>query len=243
MNNKFRLDKNAQPEKYEIFIEPDLENEKFTGNESIHLSINKPTKLIKLNSIGLKINNVKLIDSNKEEVYPDIKFDDEHEMVEFNFNQEINSGNYSLYLEFSGILNNSLRGFYMSSYIDEKGESHKIGTTQFERTDARRAFPCFDEPEFKSVFSLSLKVKKELFTVSNSSIKEISEDGEKLTYHFNDSMKMSTYLVAFIMGPFEATDELDVDGTPLRIVYPEGKGELAKFALEVGEFALKYFTN
>ena len=98
MNNKFRLDKNAQPEKYEIFIEPDLENEKFTGNESIHLSINKPTKQIKLNSIGLKINNVKLIDSNKEEVYPDIKFDDEHEMVEFNFNQEINSGNYSLFL-------------------------------------------------------------------------------------------------------------------------------------------------
>ena len=64
MNNKFRLDKNAQPEKYEIFIEPDLENEKFTGNESIHLSINKPTKQIKLNSIGLKINNVKLINSN-----------------------------------------------------------------------------------------------------------------------------------------------------------------------------------
>ena len=243
MNNKFRLDKNAQPEKYEIFIEPDLENEKFTGNESIHLSINKPTKQIKLNSIGLKINNVKLINSNKEEVYPDIKFDDEHEMVEFNFNQEINSGNYSLYLEFSGILDNSLRGFYMSTYIDEKGESHKIGTTQFESTDARRAFPCFDEPEFKSVFSLSLKVKKELFTVSNSSIKEISEDGEKLTYHFNDSMKMSTYLVAFIMGPFEATDEIDVDGTPLRIVYPEGKGELAKFALDVGEFSLKYFTN
>ena len=243
MINKFRLDKNSQPEKYEIFIEPDLENEKFTGNEYIKLSIKKPTKQIKLNSIGLKINNVKLINSNKEEVYPGIKFDDKHEMVEFNFDKEINSGDYSLYLEFSGILDNSLRGFYMSTYVDEKGESHKIGTTQFESTDARRAFPCFDEPEFKSVFSLSLKVKKELFTVSNSSIKKISEDGEKITYHFNDSMKMSTYLVAFIMGPFEATDELDVDGTPLRIVYPEGKGELAKFALDVGEFALKYFTN
>ena len=59
MINKFRLDKNTQPEKYEIFIEPDLDNEKFTGNESIKLSIKKPTKQIKLNSIGLKINNVK----------------------------------------------------------------------------------------------------------------------------------------------------------------------------------------
>ena len=76
MNNKFRLDKNAQPEKYEIFIEPDLENEKFTGNESIHLSINKPTKQIKLNSIGLKINNVKLIDFWGSDLFNDSHFDD-----------------------------------------------------------------------------------------------------------------------------------------------------------------------
>ena len=243
MKNKFRLDKYAIPEKYEIFIEPDLENEKFIGNETIHLEINKPTKQIKLNTIGLKITNPKLLDANESEYIPEIKFDEEHEMVEFNFNKEIGIGNFSLYLEFSGILDNSLRGFYMSNYVDEKGESHRIGTTQFESTDARRAFPCFDEPEFKSVYALKLKIKKDLFTVSNSSIKEIYEDGDKLVYQFNDTMKMSTYLVAFIMGPFEATNEVDVDGTPLRIVYPEGKGELAKFALEVGEFALKYFSD
>ena len=243
MKNKFRLDKYAIPEKYEIFIEPDLENEKFIGNETINLEINKPTKQIKLNTIGLKITNPKLFDESRSEYIPEVKFDEKHEMVEFNFNEEIGIGNFSLYLEFSGILDNSLRGFYMSNYVDEKGESHRIGTTQFESTDARRAFPCFDEPEFKSVYALKLKIKKDLFTVSNSSIKEIYEDGDKLVYQFNDTMKMSTYLVAFIMGPFEATNEVDVDGTPLRIVYPEGKGELAKFALEVGEFALKYFSD
>ena len=67
MKNKFRLDKYALPEKYEIFIEPDLENEKFIGNETIHLEINKPTKQIKLNTIGLKITNPKLLDANKSE--------------------------------------------------------------------------------------------------------------------------------------------------------------------------------
>ena len=159
MKNKFRLDNYALPEKYEIFIEPDLENEKFNGHETIQLEINKPTKQIKLNTIGLKIINPKLFDSSNFEHIPEIKFDEEHEMVEFNFNKEIGVGNFSLYLEFSGILDNSLRGFYMSTYIDEKGESHRIGTTQFESTDARRAFPCFDEPEFKSIYSLKLKLK------------------------------------------------------------------------------------
>jgi len=243
MKNKFRLEKYAMPEKYEIFIEPDLDNEKFTGNERIHIHIKEPTQQIKLNSIGLKISNSKLIDNNNNEHIPDINFDNEHEIVEFNFNQEIREGKYILYLEFSGILDNSLRGFYMSTYQDSVGKLHKIGTTQFESTDARRAFPCFDEPEFKSIFSVQLKVPKNLFTVSNSSInKTINEDG-KLIYKFNDTIKMSTYLVAFIMGPFEATDELIVDGTPLRIVYPEGKKDLSKFALEVGKFALEYFSD
>lgn len=243
MKNKFRLEKYALPEKYEIFLEPDLENEKFSGSEFIDLSINESTNQIKLNSIGLDITNSKLLDKDGNEFIPEIKFDKEHEIVEFNFKNEIDNGKYKLYLEFSGVLNNSLRGFYMSTYKDPNGKSHKIGTTQFESTDARRAFPCFDEPEFKSIFSIKIKVPKKLFTVSNSSIKNISDEGDNLIYEFNDTIKMSTYLVAFIMGPFEATDELNVDGIPLRIVYPEGKGSLSKYALEVGEFALKYFSD
>ncbi len=243
MKNKFRLEKYALPKKYEIFIEPDLENEKFAGNEKIQIQIKESTNQIKLNSIGLKIYKPKLIDSNNNEYIPEINFDNKHEIVEFNFDQEIKEGAYELYLEFSGILDNSLRGFYMSTYQDPKGKLHKIGTTQFESTDARRAFPCFDEPEFKSIFSIKLKVPKDLFTVSNSSLKNTTNEDNKLIYEFNDTIKMSTYLVAFIMGPFEATDELIVDGTPLRIVFPEGKKDLSKFALDVGEFALKYFTD
>ena len=243
MKNKFRLEKYALPKKYEIFIEPDLENEKFAGNEKIQIQIKESTNQIKLNSIGLKIYKPKLIDSNNNEYIPEINFDNKHEIVEFNFDQEIKEGAYELYLEFSGILDNSLRGFYMSTYQDPKGKLHKIGTTQFESTDARRAFPCFDEPEFKSIFSIKLKVPKDLFTVSNSSLKNTINEDNKLIYEFNDTIKMSTYLVAFIMGPFEATDELIVDGTPLRIVFPEGKKDLSKFALDVGEFALKYFTD
>ncbi|MDH3248857.1 MAG: M1 family metallopeptidase, partial [Acidimicrobiia bacterium] len=119
-----------------------------------------------------------------------------------------------------------------------------IATTQFEATDARRAFPCWDEPDFKAVFSVTLVVPEDLLAVSNTS--EISREpaGEgRVRVSYADTIKMSTYLVAFVVGPFESTDTVDVDGVPLRIIAPRGKGHLTEFALDCGAFCLRYLSD
>ncbi len=119
-----------------------------------------------------------------------------------------------------------------------------LATTQMEATDARRAFPCWDEPDAKAVFGVTLVVPDDLLAISNAGEigREPAGDG-KVAVRFADTMPMSTYLVAFVVGPLVATDPVDVDGKPLRVVHPPGKEHLAGFALEVGSFALRYFTE
>ena len=119
-----------------------------------------------------------------------------------------------------------------------------LATTQMEATDARRAFPCWDEPDAKAVFGVTLVVPDDLLAISNAGEvgREPAGDG-KVAVRFADTMPMSTYLVAFVVGPLAATDPVDVDGKPLRVVCPVGKEHLADFALEVGEFALRFFTD
>ena len=119
-----------------------------------------------------------------------------------------------------------------------------LATTQMEATDARRAFPCWDEPDAKAVFGVTLVVPDDLLAISNAGEvgREPAGDG-KVAVRFADTMPMSTYLVAFVVGPLVATGPVDVDGKPLRVVHPPGKEHLAAFALEVGSFALRYFTD
>ena len=113
-----------------------------------------------------------------------------------------------------------------------------------ESTDARRAFPCFDEPAFKATFEVTLVIDDHLAAYSNSPIvDETPEPGGRKRVHFGPTMVMSTYLVAFVVGPLGHTDPVDVDGVPLRVVHPLGKGHLTEFALEVGAHALRFFTE
>ena len=243
MNNEFRLQKSIVPSHYSIFIEPDLINESFSGNEEISISVLETTKSIKINSIGLVIGNVKLT-GNIELNYTKIEEDKKHETITIHFKSLIDPGDYNLKIQFSGKLDNSLRGFYLSKYRDNQGIEHKIGTTQFESTDARRAFPCFDEPEFKSVFSISLKLDQSLMAISNSPIEsEITNSEGKKTIIFKDTIKMSTYLVAFIIGPFEESETAEVNNVPIKIISVKGKRHLSKYALNCGKFFLDYFNN
>ncbi len=153
-------------------------------------------------------------------------------------------GTWALHTEFTGILNDKLHGFYRSTFTDDDGVDQVIATTQFEATDARRAFPCWDEPDFKAVFGITLAVPAELTAVSNAAeVSRSPRDDGKHVVRFADTMSMSTYLVAFIVGPLDITDPVDVDGTPLRIVYPVGKGHLTGYALEVGAFCLRFFAD
>ena len=112
-----------------------------------------------------------------------------------------------------------------------------------ESTDARRAFPCWDEPDRKAVFEVTLVVADGLAAFSNSPVVGEEPAGEgRRQLRFAPTMKMSTYLVAFVVGPLEATAPVDVDGVPVRVVHAPGKEQLAPYALEVAAHALRFFT-
>ena len=140
-----------------------------------------------------------------------------------------------LEIAFDGFLNDKLVGFYRSTYTDVNGVDHVIATTQFENTDARRAFPCWDEPSFKATFQVNLTVPSELKTYSNSPVESDVDLGNgQRTVSFRPTMIMSTYLVAFVVGAFEESETIDVDGIPLRVITPIGKVHLSELALEAG---------
>ena len=149
-----------------------------------------------------------------------------------------------MHARFSGALNDRLTGFYRSAFTTEDGTERVIATTQFEATHARRAFPCWDEPDLKAVFSITLVIPDSLTALSNGAevANEPASDGRR-TVRFADTMPMSTYVVAFIVGPFEATDAVVVDNVPVRVAHVPGKGDLARFGVEVGAFALHWLAE
>ena len=147
-------------------------------------------------------------------------------------------------LRFHGRLTDDLVGFYRSTYTAEDGTTHTLATTQFEAPHARRAFPCFDEPEFKAVFSIALEVDDGLVALSNGpEVERTSLGTGRVRVQFADTIKMSTYLVAFIVGALECSPPVDVAGIPLRVVHVPGRGNLTAFATEVGAFALRFFDE
>ena len=242
----FRLPKHSSPTRYKIELCPDLEEKRFQGKVEININILDKTKEISLNVAELDIDTIaiNLSESNSIEIL-DWEIDDQYEIMKVNFSDYLSLGEINLSISYSGLLNDKLRGFYHSTFKDSEGITQSIATTQFESTDARRAFPCFDEPEYKAIFCVSLIVNKELFCVSNAAIKDTDQNysGDLKKIDFEDTIPMSTYLVAFIVGPFEASKSIDVSGTELRIVYPIGKGHLCDFALELGKYSLEYFSD
>jgi puromycin-sensitive aminopeptidase len=244
----YRLPTSARPHAYRLVLTPDLPGATFRGDVEIDLSVVEATTTITLNAAELEIDFAELNDGNPDAGYAlsptAIDLDDEEERVTLTFPGPLAPGPATLHLSFTGILNDKLHGFYRSTFTDDDGIEHTIATTQMESTDARRAFPCWDEPELKATFEITLVVDDTLAAYSNGSVAEESlEAGGKRRVRFAPTMVMSTYLVAFIVGPLEATDPVDVGGVPLRIVHIPGKAHLTPFALTVGAHALNFFTE
>lgn len=240
----YRLPRNVVPERYEIIIEPNLENASFAGEETVAVEILSATSEIVLNAIELEVSEGSVLDSKGTKHPAKIELDEAEERLHLKFSSIIPEGRASVSIKFAGILNDKLHGFYRSSYKDKDGVERYIATTQLEATDARRAFPCWDEPDFKAVFAVSLKVDDSLTAISNASVEsETKIPGGKKTVKFRDTIKMSSYLVAFIVGPFVSTPPVMVNKTPIRIwAWPE-KLHLAKFAEGIAVHSLKFFEE
>ncbi len=244
----YRLPASVRPHAYRLVLTPDLAAATFAGDVEIDVTIHEPTTTITLNAAELEVTIAELNSGDPDDghaVAPSgIALDGDEERVVLTFAEPLATGPATVHLAFTGILNDKLHGFYRSTFVDEAGSERVIATTQMESTDARRAFPCFDEPELKATFEVTLVVDDALAAYSNGSVvDETVEAGGKRRVRFAPTMAMSTYLVAFVVGPLEATDPVDVGGVPLRIVHVPGKAHLTPFALAVGSHALDFFTD
>ena len=134
---------------YELTFEPDLQKFTFLGTENITVSCKKPTNLITMHCAELKIKSCH-VKSGKNIIKSTHKIDEKKEELSIKLGEKI-KGRATIHLEFQGILNDRLLGFYRSQY-KQNGKTKYLATTQFEAADARRAFPCWDEPEAKATF-------------------------------------------------------------------------------------------
>ena len=239
----YRLPRTVEPVTYRLEIEPDVASATFSGSIAIDVVVHETAGEIVLNAAELAVSDAEVLLADGSLVGCGVSFGDELEQVVFRPHSELPPGPCTISCRFTGTLNDKLRGFYRSTYTGPDGEIQTIATTQFESVDARRCFPCFDEPDRKAVFEIALIVERDVDAISNSPIVGTDQVGDKRRIRFSPTMKMSTYLVAFVVGKLEATETVDVGGVPLRVVCTPGKRHLGQFALEVGAFALRFFTD
>jgi puromycin-sensitive aminopeptidase len=240
---RYRLPRTVVPRRYNLVLEPDLQAGTFSGSEDVQVEVRERVDEIVLNAADLEMTAGRLERDGERLAVADIAIEDDTERARLRLEGTAEPGEWTLHLEFRGVLSDRMRGFYRSTDEGEDGARHVIATTQFESTDARRAFPCWDEPDMKAVFGVTLVVNDGLLAISNGPEVDRTEAGGRVRVRFADTMPMSTYLVAFIVGPMEATEPVDVDGVPLRVVYPIGKGHLTAYGLEVGAYCLRFFSE
>jgi puromycin-sensitive aminopeptidase len=241
----YRLPRAAVPRRYSLQLSPDIESARFTGHVLIELEITEPVTEILCNAAELEVSDAQLRASGSDDTTTlEVRLDEELERVAFSAAAELEPGSYVLECAFAGVLNDKLRGFYRSRFTDPQGKEHTLATTQFESTNARRAFPCFDEPDLKAVFSVVLDIDENLFAVSNGAeISSRASSAGRRRVEFEDTIKMSTYLVCFVVGPLEASEPAYSGDTPIRVVTPIGKVHLSAFALDVAVHALAWYTD
>jgi puromycin-sensitive aminopeptidase len=244
IDNPYRLPRTIVPAAYRLRLDADLDGATFSGMVEIDVEIHKAVASFTLNAIELVVAPATVHVSGREFASSAPTLEEKYETATFDFDEALPVGPATISLTFTGILNDQLHGFYRSTYVDSDGASRVIATTQFEATDARRAFPCWDEPAFKATYQVTLIIPEELAAFSNTSEVSSASLGEgRREVAFAETMIMSTYLVAFVVGPFEATAPTMVLGTPVRAVYPIGKGHLVAWAMELAVHALEYFSD
>ncbi len=233
------LGDNVVPSNYDIKLELDLAKFQYQGYESIDVIIKSKTDSVFLNAKDMDIIDAE-IEQNGKKHFASITSIPEKEQIELKLRDKL-SGNAKIQIRFRGYNNDKMYGFYRSSYKNE-GVTEYMLTTQFEAADARAAFPCFDEPAFKSTFNLSLVMPKGFDAISNTEIKSQTTKGDKKVVVFETTPKMSDYLLYIGVGKFEYT-EGELDGLKIRVVSTPGKKSMCKLPLEFTRKFVAYYQK
>ncbi len=233
-----RLPAGVSPEHYDLTLAPDLKAATFFGEETLDVVLAQVTNSITLNAAEITFKQVTIIAQGSTQTAT-VTLDAAKEQATFHVAQPMPVGKALIHIAYSGILNDQLRGFYLS-----KTAKRNYAVTQFEPTDARRAFPSFDEPGLKATYTTRLIVDTGDTAISNTNI--VSDTPGpitgKHTILFATTPKMSTYLVAFLVGDFQCVSGQS-DGVPIRACATPDKVQLGTFAVKAAEFVLHYYDN
>ncbi len=233
-----RLPYGITPQRYALTFTPDLDKATFSGDEMIEVEINKATSTIVLNAIELEFQEASITQEARSQTAK-WSFSPQLEQVTLTVAEGLQPGPAAIHIRFTGILNDKLRGFYLA-----KTKQRNYGASQFEATDARRAFPAFDEPALKAKFDISLVVNNGDTAISNGHIvSDTPGPGEgKHTLQFSTTPKMSTYLVALAVGDFKCLEGA-ADNVPIRVCGTPDKAPLSAAALRYAQEILKFYNQ
>ncbi len=234
----------VRPTHYQITLQPDMVNFTFDGLEIIDIDVKEATREIVLNADEMQVHVAILIQNGRSARAASINLDGAQETVTLTFAEPVQPGPAQLDLRFTGELNDRLRGFYRSQYVNPEGETAYLATTQFEATDARRAFPCWDEPACKATFQLTLNIPANMVAVSNTEIiQQAGLDAGYKSVMFARTPVMSTYLLAFVVGDLAHIEQEAATGARVGVWTTRGKEEQGQFALETSARMLSFFND
>ena len=236
-----KLPKEVVPTEYAIRIVPNLDNFTFAGSESVKLNVRSPVHQLVLNGLELKIEAASV--DGKELPLSAIKTDNEKELLTLTLPSELAVGDHALTLRFTGKINQQGQGLFYVRYQEQGSGARKVMLgTQFEATDARRFFPCWDEPAFRSRFQLTVVVPENWLVVSNMPIESEQKIADGKEVRFAPTPPMSSYLNVFVAGELDFI-ESRVGPTQIRVIATKGKAELGRYALEASAEILKYYND
>ncbi|PHH59184.1 hypothetical protein CDD81_3652 [Ophiocordyceps australis] len=245
------LPANVVPKHYHVTLEPDLEKFTFDGTVVIDLDVVESSTSISVNTLEIDIHSVAVSCEGKTICSsPKISYDEPKQTTKLDLSSSLAKGSQAqLTIKFTGQLNDKMAGFYRSTYKRSDGTEGILATTQMEATDARRAFPCFDEPALKAKFTVTLIAEKHLTCLSNMDVASESQvpasktGVAKKAVHFNTSPLMSTYLLAFIVGELNHVESRDFR-VPVRVYSPPGQDiEQGRFALNLAVRTLQFYEK
>ncbi|KAK6089369.1 hypothetical protein P3W45_001615 [Vairimorpha bombi] len=225
------LDYNVVPEHYKLKI--DINEEHFEGEEEVFLTVKQKTKRFNFNEEDLELNDLKIYVN---EVEQNFTKDIENSFVTIEFRDcevDVND-KLRMCCKFRGEYSKDMWGFYKSTYNGDD-----LYSTDFEPTNARRAFPCWDQPDLKATFDIAIKPVDGYVALSNSSLKEI-KDGY---YYFNTTPKMSTYIVAYISGKLEPLTRYTKRNIPISVYSHKDEKDWGLYAAEVAVECLEFFEE
>jgi len=232
-----RLPGGATPDHYSLTVNINFPNNNYEGDETIDLRLAKPSDTITLNAVEIDFHEVTVTARGKTQTAK-VSTDVKNETATFTVPNQLPAGPATVHIKYTGHLNDKLRGFYLSTY---KGRKYEV--SQMEATDARVAFPCFDEPAYKATFDISAIVDKGDTAISNGEIvSDTPGPGDKHTIKFSTSPKMSSYLVALTVGDWKCVSD-HTDGVKVSVCTVPGKENLAQFPLEASKYILHYYNQ